>query len=383
MDIDKQKEYELVLQEIINNRYNPISPKRMKELFGIDKIPPKTAEYDKQKISLQRILNFYTTTKIMTIVTDTTLNEINRLKKIKKNVEIPLEKRAKYDKYIQLLSNKKKATEERDNCKKYSVVEKTVETADSTKTTYKLIGDKFTNISINYFGEEISTDNTTEIISIEDVVDLNDDIVSPYHIMYRLFLECDFEYYGYDKEPIEFQIPQKNVNLFISFFVSMVSTYNVDIKSEKLIEISRSNTFQITEKTKEFIINTITKIVIKMIEYHRGNSPYSIKLLLDLILFQSKLNIKITIDDENINLSKTSIKKLIIKENEFDLKLKNTTVTLTDINQIKSIQSYDSSDLKEDILKLKSILTEYPIEHTKVIIQLIEDVENIEDIFIF
>ncbi len=103
--------------------------------------------------------------------------------------------------------------------------------------------------------------------------------------------------------------------------------------------------------------------------------------MIQLSKLQSKVNISIIDEESEINLNKTNISQIVINEGSVDLKLKNKTVTLTEINQIKSIQSYDTSDLKEDIVKLKSILTEYPIEQTKVITQLIEDVEKIEDVF--
>jgi len=120
-----------------------------------------------------------------------------------------------------------------------------------------------------------------------------------------------------------------------------------------------------------------------MTEYSNKDGFISLNILIQFSKLQSKVNISIIDEESEINLNKTNISQIVINEGSVDLKLKNMTVTLTEINQIKSIQSYDTSDLKEDIVKLKSILTEHPIEQTKVIKQLIEDVENIEDVFIF
>lgn len=431
MEDYKLREYETVLREIINNRYNPISPKKMKELFSMDELTPKTKEYDAQKTSLQRILDFYTSINIITIITDSTLNEINKLKKRKSDVKIPLEERDKLKPYIKLLSNKysKSSKSTMDDCIKYSVVtkiteERLVSVVDNNKdslfdesllpnnfismkadkdgyrmimvddkdyklkykmkTLYKLVNEKFENLEIDYFGEDVKiSDEEIVNLCIEDVVDLGDKEVSPYHIMYRLFLECDFkDKYGKIESPIEFQIPNQKIDLFIQFFLSMVLTYDYNIKSSKIVELTKSDIFQ-NEEIKRFITNTVTKIIIKLTEYQKGEKPYPLQLLLDLISFKSKINIKINIDDEAIDLSKTSIKKLIIRENELDIKLKNTTVTLTDINQIKSIQSYDSSNLSEDIEKLKTILTEYPTEVTASISQLIKDLEIKEEMFVF
>ena len=169
-----------------------------------------------------------------------------------------------------------------------------------------------------------------------------------------------------------------------------VLTYDYNIKSSKIVELTKADIFQ-NEEIKEFITNIVTKIIIKVTEYQKNEEPYPLQLLLDLVSFKSKLNIQIEIGDEEINLNKISIKKLIIRENEFDIKFKNTTVTLTNINQIKSIQSYDTppsekekdKQLREDIQKLKTILTEYPTEVSKPIAELIDGLSDAEEMFVF
>lgn len=78
--MEKDEMYELVLSEIIDNRYKPITQKKMKEIVKIEKSSLSSKEYDRMKTSLQRVLDFYNKTKIITIVTDTVQNEIKALK---------------------------------------------------------------------------------------------------------------------------------------------------------------------------------------------------------------------------------------------------------------------------------------------------------------
>lgn len=446
METHKIEEYVKVLSEVINNRYNPISPPKMKELFGINKSTQSPNEYDRMKTSLQRILDFYNETKIITIVTDSTLNEINRLKKqFKENVEIPIEERNKLKPFIQLLSEKTMDSSKStmSDCEKYSIVEKIktvqsvfvtpkgkkieesllpknffdltedkngyVETEVNGKkiklkekyedvTYYELVGEKLENINIDLFEEEIETSEGKIKLCIEDVVDMEDKTVSPYHIMYRLFLECDFkDKSGKIKSPIEFEIPQTNTKVFVEFFVSMITTFNYDIQSKSVVELSKSDIFKVkNDETKQFITDTFTKVMIKLCEYHRGDKSYPIQLLLDLIDTKSKLNIKFNIDDEEVYFSNTSIKKLIVRENELDIKLSHSTLTLSNINQISKIQSYDTplnqseeDELKmekefwKDVEKLKNILTDIDENSSKDMMKTIKEIERISDVFVF
>jgi len=189
---------------------------------------------------------------------------------------------------------------------------------------------------------------------------------------YRLFNKEDLE-------GVKFNIPRKNIASFAHTVVSMLNAPD-SVITDDVIQTVLSNTFGLQTK---FIHSVVSKILIKMTEYSNKDGFIPLNILIQLSKLQSKVNISIIDEESEINLNKTNISQIVINEGSVDLKLKNTTVTLTEINQIKSIQSYDTSDLKEDIVKLKSILTEYPIEQTKVITQLIEDVEKIEDVFIF
>lgn len=190
---------------------------------------------------------------------------------------------------------------------------------------------------------------------------------------YRLFNEEDLG-------EVEFNIPTKDLGSFSHTVVSMLNSPN-SVITDDIVQTVLSNTFGLQT---DFINSVVSKILIKVTEYNtEENSHLPLSLLIQLSKLQSKINISIVDDESEVNLSKTNISKIIINENSFDIKLKNTTVTLSNINQIKSIQSFNTNGLKEDIEKLKTILTEYPTEISNPITELIEGLENIEDIFIF
>lgn len=466
--MDKQNIDELVkvLSEIINNRYKPISPKEMKTYYGIDKSSQTSTEYNRRKTNLQRILDFYNQTKIITYVTDTVDNEIKQLKSRKdmenlkpyilllsqKSVE-SLNQRKKEIKSVKNDEDKVYELELKNICDKYSKVEKVKSTNliyvnpkgkkinesllpnnyDNLKTdkdgyrvvnidgknikvkskyvdstSYELCGQKFEYIDVNFNSETIEYETkqfTNEsgkfiqkTICLEDEIDLDNKEVSPYDIMYRLFLECDFrDEYNNINSPIEFQIPQKDTHTFVEFFVSMVDKFDYDIKSKPLIKLSQSDMFQNkSDEVKLFITNTYTKLMIKMTEYEKDDKPYPFQFLLDLIDTKLKLNIRLNIDDEEVELSKTSIKKLIVKENGLDIKLSHSLMNLSNINQITLIQSYDtpltqSDDEKIetkkqfyiDIEKLRNILSEIDNENSKEMIEFIDSFKRVEDIFTF
>lgn len=461
--MEKDEMYESVLSEIIKNGYKPISQKKMKEIVGIEKSSLSSKEYDRMKTSLQRVLDFYNKTKIITIVTDTVQNEIKALKNrkdtknLKPYIELLKKKSAesyrKREKEIQSKDeNEVLKLELKNICDEYSIVEKTksnnlvsrnqrkkeidetllpkdfnelevdkngyrlcyingkyekIKKAFEDSTSYELVRNKLIDyLDIDFNKEEVvtyeekhfTTNNKitiTKKIYLKNEVDSLDKKISPYDILYRLFLECDFkDLNGNLNAPIEFKIPEKDTSLFIRFFSSLAEKYDYNIESESMIKLSKSDMFQNkTNNIKEFIITTFTKVLIRYNEYLKGNSSYSLQLLLDLIETQSKINIKFIINDEEIEFLKTSINKLIVKENELDIKLSHSTITLTNLNQISLIQSYDipSSQTEEerekqflkDVEKLKNILSEINDDNSNNMMATIRDIETIEDIFIF
>ena len=179
----------------------------------------------------------------------------------------------------------------------------------------------------------------------------------------------------------------------ISYTIGKMMTDKNDIDfGESLLAVNiiiRKDTFGLQT---DFIKNTVSNIGLTITNYDKNDTEsYSLNLLLSLIKLKSKLNLSIVTDSSKMDLNGVRLKSILFNKNSFDIKFKNTTVTLTDINQIKSIQSYDThqsekekdKQLREDIKKLKTILTEYPTEITKPITELIDGLGDTEEMFVF
>lgn len=88
--------------------------------------------YEQRKRSFERCLNFYSKIKLITIYTDTTQNELDRLGRVRIYRFTPLKERKQLDSYIQYIKNEKKlntyqitledGSKVDDICKKFNMV---------------------------------------------------------------------------------------------------------------------------------------------------------------------------------------------------------------------------------------------------------------------
>lgn len=92
MEKETLDEYESILRIFITHYNNgsktPLTPKEIKNHFGIGK--KSDSEYEQKRRSLDRCMEFYSLIKLISIYTDTTMNEINRLKRIRKKTLMKL-----------------------------------------------------------------------------------------------------------------------------------------------------------------------------------------------------------------------------------------------------------------------------------------------------
>ena len=139
MEKETLDEYESILRIFITHYNNgsktPLTPKEIKNHFGIGK--KSDSEYEQKKRSLDRCMEFYSLIKLISIYTDTTMNEINRLKRIRKKhsykitntitkekrtISIPLHERKELDPYIEYVGNIRKKTLTKNECDLYNTV---------------------------------------------------------------------------------------------------------------------------------------------------------------------------------------------------------------------------------------------------------------------
>lgn len=262
-------------------------------------------------------------------------------------------------------------------------------------TSYELVGEKFEYIDVNFNNETVeyktkhftneSTKTIKKTICLEDEVDLEDKEISPYDIGYRLFLECDFkDERGNLDSPIEFQIPQNNIDLFVENFVSMVGTFGYNIKSEKLVRISKSNLYRKIDNSDNvipmgFLTNTITQTILKVTESNPKYEKYPINMLIDLAQLKSKVNI--VVDNNKGGFIKelyVSIKKIVVYTNNLTLQLDNgRDIDISNVNQIEMIYCLENNDLLDNISRLKVLTDSFRGDDKSLLIEIIEELEKI------
>ncbi|MCF6330847.1 MAG: hypothetical protein L3I99_04795 [Sulfurimonas sp.] len=148
--------------------------------------------------------------------------------------------------------------------------------------------------------------------------------------------------------------------------------------NKRVQAISQSKLFSLN---KSFISNTITKLMLKTIK--EGEDEYTVRYLLNLIQLNSSIDCKIVIDNTEFTITNTRLEKIIFNAKSFDLQFHNARVTLTDITQIISITCSDNNRLEDDMKQLRLMLNDYDVKEIKAYIEIIENIDNYQDVFIF
>jgi len=446
---NKLEDYVDILEIFINHLNSGdktlLRPKQIKNQFGLDKIPSKTKEYEQKKRSLDRCLEFYSIIKLISIKTDTTMNELGRLDRDRKKRFPPLVERKQLDPYIEYIKDVKKKTLTKDKCKLLNSVgrfRKTVEVwIDSKnkevdislleklpkyihpqsnvinrrkdtkevitlkekelkenssnplrdypidnngfyiindklkfkiikkqKLSFEFFGEKFQNITIDVTKDFKDIENKTKNLSKDTViiddkeivlVDMDDTSVRAEDCNYRLSIneKCD------TNNPIQFIIPSDSkIDMFVKFLTKMIDTqftddgtYEEDITSPMISTIINSNAF--SDINKGFIINTVGKLLVEtqnnLNTQNKKVGFYPLPLLIELIESNIKVNIEFENNGNVIKLNNTQMKKIIIKENSFDLHFDNfISMNQIDISQIISIINVDKNFDKKRVDEL-------------------------------
>ncbi|MFW3405627.1 hypothetical protein ACN9JU_01940 [Aliarcobacter butzleri] len=136
------EEYVDVL-EILINHYNSndthlLSHPTLRDSYGYGE--RNSDDYEQRKRSFERCLNFFSQIKLLTIYTDTTQNEIDRLGRVRIYRYTPLDERKQLDPYIQYIKDERKSntykitlndgSEVDDICKKFNMVRKYIKTVE-------------------------------------------------------------------------------------------------------------------------------------------------------------------------------------------------------------------------------------------------------------
>lgn len=284
MNIDKLNDYVNILEIFIDHyksrRKTLLTPKEIKEQFGVGK--RSNSDYERKKRTLDRCMEFYSFIKLITIQTDSTLNEENRLSRIRKNRLFPLEERKQLNPYIEFISNERINHTTDDECLKYNLVgrfkrfnemyvddnneeytekelellqtqlpkkieeypkddkgfhtikfksgtEYKIKRVEKQSTKYEMYGEKFQNIETDMEIDFIDSNGIKRNLSKDKVIIENKDIkVCDFDDIYVRAEDCLYSLTQQnecnDDIPIEFKIPSNDkINMFVKFIDGMIS----------------------------------------------------------------------------------------------------------------------------------------------------------------
>lgn len=116
----------------------------------------------------------------------------------------------------------------------------------------------------------------------------------------------------------------------------------------------------------------------------------SLDSLLSLIELNSKVKISINNGISNMNLDGVILNSIVFGKKSFEMVFENISIKLKDISEIQSLigNSYPLDyenivqNIKNDISRLKSIISEYPSEDTTNIEKFIQSIENPLEVFL-
>ncbi len=418
----KLNDYVDILEIFINHRndLSPITPKQLKSDFGMDSLKPKSNPYEQKKRSLDRCLDFYSSIRLISILTNTTLNEISRLERMRKDRYTTFDDRKQLDPYIKFTKEKRKKDTTKIKCDLYNVVvryKKDVEVViDSdgieyemdkisnlpkpfenydvdndgyrqitksfkvkivkkNKTVYEFIGDKFKNITtpmnINFTDDNGVQRNISDEITIDtktfEVVDIYENSVRALDCMYRLTTECD--YYENDL-PITFKLPSEDkFDLFVKFLIQNVKkvgdTFTNDLTDELITSVVNSNAFG---EYKGLVLQTIGNLHLYKKDLQNDKS-YTLDYLIGLVECGSDINIQFENFGNNFNLQNTKLEKITVNTESFDLHFDNfISKNQTNISQIKKIEkSIDNLELNSNVRKVMELIDGLDDKHKEFI----------------
>ena len=417
MEKETLEEYVDILEIFINHhnsgRKTLLTPKEIRDGFGVEK--KSDPQYEQKKRSLDRCMEFYSLIKLITIQTDTTDNEINRLVRLKKDRWTPLNERKQLDPYIDFIKTQRKSTLTTNICDLYNTVyrlRKTIEVwiddnkdevdekliqqlpkpineystdkdgfyvvnpklkfkkVEKTPLKFEFNGDKFKNIVIDVNkdfkdsdGKKRNLSKDTVIIDSKNItlVDMDDTSVRAEDCLYKLTQSNNC-----NSNPINYVIPSNDkIDLFVDFIDRLIDrkinddgTYDYDISTHPIVStVIQSNAFGLET---DFVCKTLGKLLIERqntINTQNNRVIYTLPLLIEIIGSNNKIDIEFENYGNNIKLQNTQINQITIKENSFDIIFDNfISMNQSDILQIKSITNSDINGLNDDYEKLKELV---------------------------
>lgn len=111
---------------------------------------------------------------------------------------------------------------------------------------------------------------------------------------------------------------------------------------------------------KELKLLTDTFVQINTHEIYNPNKQYTLDFLLKLISLKADLNISIQNSKSSFKTNNVSIKKFVFDTDKFNMVCDGMSVVISDMSEIKSIESASDTMLKENIVAVGKTLENYP-----------------------
>lgn len=136
-----------------------------------------------------------------------------------------------------------------------------------------------------------------------------------------------------------------------------------------------------------FVSQTIGRVILKhhnIQNISNETEGYPLDVIMSIIDSQINVNIKLENFGNTIQLNKTKIKKVTVKENGFDIHFDNfISQNQSDINQIISIENTSEDGLRNDINEVKKLIEDLPSDEKEKFENIISSVSNVIDLFEF
>lgn len=132
---------------------------------------------------------------------------------------------------------------------------------------------------------------------------------------------------------------------------------------------------------KELKLLTDTFVQINTHEVYNPNKQYTLDFLLKLISLKADLNITIQNSKSSFKMNNVAIEKLIFDTDKFNMICDGISVIISDMSEIKSIESACDTPLKENIVVIGKIFENYPLFVKEYFEKKVDHLEGVHEFF--
>lgn len=262
-----------------------------------------------------------------------------------------------------------------------------------TRTLKKLCHEPLTTQEIKdytYFPDEDDIDDIDEIDEIDEILKSEEYKYYPYSLIMKERVTINKQ--GTEKRSVGYRL-NKNIDFFVEDkFDLRIATrllYNLyhvqpeyDLKAPMVRYLThrKKSTTQIHELQN---LKLLTDTFIQMNIYKLSilEKSYYLIHLLKFISLEANLNIEIQNSKSTYSLKNITINKILFDTNKFNIFCDGISISITEMSEIKLIESACENSLNSNILAVFEILDNYPVFVKEYFQSEIKNIEEINSIF--